>query len=276
MLRSYESYSVKGDGRLNEDALVLHTGLNVYGVVDGVTSLTAFQDAAGNTGGYLAAHLLASCLNKMRDGNSLEEAVVAANRQLRDRMEAEGVDVDDPVAVWAAAFAIVRVYPTKVEFVQAGDCMLLGRYRDGTVRTITYSQVAHLDQYNYTKKMELIRRGVTDPVELRARMLPVSRSNRSKANTLDGYGVMNGGMSFPDFLEKGTFNRANLVKLYLVTDGYYTGMKEWSQLADELDRYGAEGYANRLIEMENADSGLEQYPRLKKSDDKTAIIINLV
>ncbi|MNC59082.1 hypothetical protein D3C75_1088670 [compost metagenome] len=101
--------------------------------------------------------------------------------------------------------------------------MLLCRYRDGSVRALTHTQVAHIDQKTLNRMAELRAGGVADPAELRRLLIPMLQDNRRKANTLEGYGVMNGSAEFPLFLEKGTFNRANVESLYLISDGLFTG-----------------------------------------------------
>ncbi|MNU04416.1 hypothetical protein D3C72_2488150 [compost metagenome] len=61
---------------------------------------------------------------------------------------------------------------------------------------------------------------------------------------------MNGSPEFPLFLEKGTFNRANVESLYLITDGLYSGAESWRSLLDSIDAKGLQGYTDELYAAE--------------------------
>ncbi|MDF9844029.1 MULTISPECIES: protein phosphatase 2C domain-containing protein [unclassified Paenibacillus] len=270
--RTVEKYTLQGDGQWNEDALIVNEPADIYGVVDGATSLSPYRNKEGMTGGYLAAQLAATFFGEA-DGQALEKIAVQANARLREVMEAEGVDVLDASALWSAAYVIVKVNPHSIDYIQSGDCMLLCKYRDGAVRALTHTQVAHVDRLTLNRMEELRASGVEDPAELRRLLLPLLQDNRRKANTLEGYGVMNGSTEFPLFLEKGTFNRANVESLYLITDGLYSGVESWESLLDSMDAKGLKGYTDELYAREQEDAMLLAVPRLKGSDDKTGMVL---
>lgn len=270
-----DAYSLKGDGEWNEDALVINQAASVYGVVDGATSLSPYRNQDGYTGGYMASQTAAEYFANMDQQQTLEQTAVEANRALREKMAAEGISISDSSSLWSAAFVAVQVHEYSVDYVQAGDCMLLAKYKDGTLRVLTHSQLTHIDQKTLGAMEELRAEGVSDPLELRTRLTPLLLDNRAKANTLAGYGVLNGSPDFPLFLEKGTFNRANLASLYMVSDGLYTEGTNWNELVDALDRLGAEGYARTLYNKEQEDRLLVEVPRLKVSDDKTCVVLHL-
>ncbi|WP_179088065.1 protein phosphatase 2C domain-containing protein [Paenibacillus sp. FSL R7-0273] len=273
--REVETYTLQGDGEWNEDALVINEAAAVYGVVDGATSLSPYRNPEGFTGGYLAARLAAGYFEEV-NGLTLEERAVQANARLREVMEAEGVNVLKPSELWSAAYIIVRINTFSIEYVQSGDCMLLCKYKDGTLRALTHTQVAHIDQRTLNRMAELIAGGVKEPVELRRLLMPMLQDNRSKANTLEGYGVMNGSPEFPHFLEKGTFNRANVESIYLVTDGLFTGVEGWDKLVAGIDHKGLKGYTDDLYTAEQEDARLQATLRLKVSDDKTGLVLRFL
>ncbi|AIQ54419.1 protein phosphatase 2C domain-containing protein [Paenibacillus sp. FSL R7-0331] len=267
-----EKYTLQGDGEWNEDVLVVNEPAAIYGVVDGATSLSPYRNPEGFTGGYLAARLAADCFGEP-GGLSLDNRAVRSNERLRQAMVSEGVDVLDASALWSAAYAVVAVREYSIDYVQSGDCMLLCRYKDGTVRALTHTQVAHIDQKTLDRMAELRESGVEEPAELRRLLMPLLRDNRSKANTLEGYGVMNGSADFSLFLEKGTFNRANVESLYLLTDGIYSGAESWTSLFTAIDAQGLKGYADELYAAEQEDARLQATLRLKVSDDKTGLVL---
>lgn len=269
-----EGFTKKGDASLNEDALIINEALQVYGVVDGATSLTPYRNQEGFTGGYIAGRLVASSFEQMNQDQSLEQVVLEANNTLQEQMVAEGVDVNDSSALWSAACVVIRIHPYSIEYIQAGDCMLLCQYKDGSVRVLTHPQVAHVDQKTLDRIAGLRDQGVVDPIEIRQHLMPFLQENRKKTNTLEGYGVVNGSPNFPHFLEKGTFNRANLKSLYMVSDGLFTGLTSWSDLVASIDKQGLTDFAESIFKMEEADGELLQFPRVKRSDDKTGIVLH--
>ncbi len=272
--REIETCSIQEDGLLNEDALILNESLQIYGVVDGATSLTAYRNIAGLTGGYLAAQNVTAYCRGMKEQQSLEEVAIEANAALQDQMLAEGIDTADSSALWSAACVVARIHPYQIEYIQAGDCMLVCKYKDGSIRVLTHTQVAHVDQLTQNVVEELRAQGVSDPAEIRQRLIPRLQANRKKANTLEGYGVMNGSPNFPLFLEKGTINRANLQSIYMVSDGLFTGFKDWPDLIENIDKYSLSGFAEYILEQEQEDGQRTKYPRLKGSDDKTGLVIH--
>ncbi|OKP96274.1 protein phosphatase 2C domain-containing protein [Paenibacillus sp. P46E] len=270
-----DTCSLKGDGEWNEDALVIHEEASVYGVVDGATSLSSYRNPEGRTGGYIAAQLASMYFKGMDPHGKLEQTAAEANQALWQQMVAEGVDTGEAANRWSAALVVVQIHEYSVDYVQAGDCMLLARYKDGTLRALTHPQLAHVDRKTLDKMAQLRAEGISDPAELHSALIPYLTGNRTLANTIDGYGVLNGDPRFPQFLEKGTFNRANLESLYMFSDGLYTGESKWTELTDALDRLGADGYAGALYDKEQEDRMLLDIPRLKVSDDKTCVVLHL-
>lgn len=107
-----------------------------------------------------------------------------------------------------AVFAVVKVHSGYFEFVQSGDCMILVRYRDGSVRTVTRNQVAGLDLETLHAKRELEEAGTWTKAEISQMLRPYSERNRQKANTLEGYSVMNGDPALESFMESGRISLA--------------------------------------------------------------------
>lgn len=266
---------------MNEDALIINVKDKIYGVADGATSLTDRLYESGQTGGYLAAHLLASMLQEAASGASLEEVIIQANDALRQRMQDAGIDIADKRQLWSAAFVIFRVRDTYVEFVQAGDCMLFAKYADGSYRRVTRDQVAHLDRITLEKRREAAALGIAEPDEIRNYLYPVLCESRKKMNTLEGYAVLNGEVDFRLYLETGRLSRACLTRLYAVTDGLFHTLEGvnpddvWMRMLMEIDHEGLAAYAENLVRAEQADADCTRVPRLKVSDDKMGLVLDL-
>ncbi|REE85304.1 protein phosphatase 2C-like protein [Paenibacillus taihuensis] len=265
----------------NEDALVLNERHRIYGVIDGVSSMTGYCDADGSTGGWIAAQLLARELGADTPQLELREAVLRANSQLMQRMDEVGVDTSEKWKRWGAVFAVVKVHASYFEYVQSGDCMLFARYRDGSIRVMSRNQVAGFDHQSLTALRELKESGTLTEEEISLRMKPIAIGNRNLANMPGGYSVMNGDPALASLMEYGHISLANVQRIYAVSDGMFHFIendedpRKWEKFLNELDVQGIKAYMERLVEEEELDPLCEKYPRHKKSDDKSAVIVEL-
>jgi len=270
-----------GGSGANEDAFVANAAAAVYGVVDGVSALEKRIGEGNRTAGEIAARILAEAMEAGTPDLDLRETVLRANAELRATMEAAGVDLDNKARLWGAVFAIFRVRERTIEYVQSGDCMLFARHADGSVRVLTRNRVASLDLITLDLKRELAERGGLDAEEIRSRLRRQSMANRERANRPDGYSVMNGDPELEHEMEHGAISRSDIRRLYAVTDGIFHFIEnsddplKWNRLLDELDELGLERYIGKLVEEEDLDPDCAKYPRHKKSDDKTAIVVEL-
>jgi serine/threonine protein phosphatase PrpC len=240
-----------------------------------------FTGKNGETGGYYAARVIAECLSSMRSASgedfSLSEALLEANRQLRDEMISQGIHMDRKEELWGACVVLIRVMEDYIEFAQAGDCMLTAEYSDGYIRTITRDQLEHLDSVTRLLWAKGVSEGLAMREELWSYVKQQIVSGRQSANTPLGYGVLNGDPELYRYIEFGRINRINLKALLLMSDGLYMPKTHGqpSSDAEEVTRnvmsMGMENYINQLMEVEESDPDCFRYPRVKKSDDKTAI-----
>ncbi|MCS7462075.1 protein phosphatase 2C domain-containing protein [Paenibacillus doosanensis] len=283
-----ETISLQGTAEWNEDALVVNERLQLYGVLDGATSLHPYRGPNNETGGRLASRLIADYLESLGEsdlsGDSLKPPVVEANRLLRKKMAESGIDVADKQALWTSALAIIRIREGWIDYAQVGDCMIAAIYRDGSVRTVSRDQVAHIDQQSKRIWEDGIRRGITSRSELWELVKPTILQNKAKMNTSEGYSVLSGEPELEDWIEYGRINRIQLHGLLLVTDGLFLpaergGARESAsqdairELALRIADQTLAGYADWLIKLELEDKDCQRYPRFKVSDDKTGIWI---
>ncbi|WP_165822679.1 protein phosphatase 2C domain-containing protein [Paenibacillus montanisoli] len=276
------SASIKGVGTWNEDAIILNDALQLYGVIDGATSLVPYSGPSGESGGYLAAQLVASTCNEAASADSLMDLLVSANDSLRAAMVQAGISPQRKEELWTACVALVRVSPKWIEFAQAGDCMLAVYYADRSIRIVTNDQLAHVDDRTKAVWAEGIAAGLTSRAELFEYSMPTIRKGRQLANTDDGYGVINGDPAFPDHAEFGRISRTNVKALLLFTDGLYMpklpgepDKDSAGEIAGLVREKGLPRYIEWLTELEESDPDCTRYPRVKKSDDKTALWIEL-
>lgn len=278
-----ETISIRGASEWNEDALVISTEPHVYGVLDGATSVVPFRGPNGETGGYLASNIVSRHLESITlerwSSLSLKEAVLEANAALREAMVESGIDPEEKEQLWTTAIALIRINEQHIDYVQTGDCMIFAAYEDGTIRTVTHDQLAHIDKQTMKRWKECVDRGMTSRAQIRELVEPYIRKNKAKMNTLAGYSAVNGQPELAPLLEHGTINRIQLTALLIITDGLFPYAEEEDTRVDEhllfagLQEHGLQGYAEQLIALEESDPECQKYIRFKKSDDKTAVWI---
>ncbi len=92
---------------------------------------------------------------------------------------------------------------------------------------------------------------------------------------------MNGEINLDLYMEAGRLSRACLTRLYAVTDGLFhclegaSPQETWTRMLAEIDNQGLAAYAEGLVRLEQEDPDCSKYPRLKVSDDKTGVVLDL-
>ncbi|KQX44601.1 hypothetical protein ASD40_21605 [Paenibacillus sp. Root444D2] len=278
---TYEEITKKGVGVLNEDAIIMHPKANLYGALDGVSSLVPYLNSKKETGGFIAANLVKNYFESVTDPGSLKDHMIEVNDLLREQMVLANIDLEKKEELWGAALAIVRIQDDGVEFIQTGDCMILAVYANEEVRPLTWRQVSHLEAPAFAKWQEGITKGLKSQKELHETVIDTIRKNRYRANTDGGYGVLNGEKDAVRFFEYGKINLTYLKHIILLTDGMFLPTNivpeqssYWSFVAQRILNKGIKLYTQELLELEDSDPECIQHIRFKKSDDKTAMVIN--
>ncbi|MCM3628475.1 protein phosphatase 2C domain-containing protein [Paenibacillus glycanilyticus] len=281
MNMTYDAISRKGIGLLNEDAVITLPKANVYGVLDGVSSLVPYLNSNNETGGFIASNLIKEYFQSITEIGSLKDHLILVNDLLREQMELANIDLEKKEELWGSALAIVHIQDNGVEFIQTGDCMILAVYDNEEVRPLTWQQVSHLEAPAFSKWQEGINKGLKSRKELHETVIDIIRKNRYQSNTDGGYGVLNGEKNAVRFFEYGKINLTGIKHIILMTDGLFLPMNivpeqssYWSFVAHRMLDRGIKLYTEELIELEESDPECMEYIRFKKSDDKTAIVIS--
>lgn len=117
------------------------------------------------------------------DTRDLEQLTREANRMLGLEMQSNGIPLDEKDQLWTAGLAVVRITDHYVEYVQSGDCMIMGAYTDGAVRMVTKDHVAHIDSESKQIWKEAIGSGVRSKDKLWEMVKPRILKNKEKMNT---------------------------------------------------------------------------------------------
>jgi len=180
----------------------------------------------------------------------------------------------------AASFALVRLLGEDVEVTRLGDCLVLLEFKDGTVRVMEHPVLTQIETETRRAILELRAVGITDPQEIRERMMPKLRAQRRRRNLPDGYGVLAAEQSCVSMMHVDRMPTNALRRVLLTSDGYYRLVDHYdarndAELVRETDRQGAVALLKQLRAIEAADPLGVTYPRLKICDDATALLIGV-
>lgn len=283
---SLQTILEKGTARLNEDFLIIED--NLFGVFDGATSLDRKTLGNDQTGGLIAAQTAGDIFR--RNNSSLMSLAGQANDEIMRQMLDHGVDVSRRENLWSTSAAVIRLKNDSLEWVQAGDAVILLIYDDNS-----YKVLVDRDDQDY-ETLSLYRRLLSqhireqelpeeyDPVqmlnieEIKEAMTSQIRKVRLGMNVT--YGVLNGEKAAEDFFYGGeeTLDRVNHILLF--TDGLtmpseeLLSKKDFTALVDVYLKVGLEGVKHKIRQKEQDDPYCINFPRFKCHDDIAAVAVS--
>ncbi len=263
-----QSILEKGTAIANEDCLVIQD--NIFGVFDGATSLDKQTFGQGETGGKIAS---ATARSVFRQNHfPLARLARQANREIREQMILNGVDISRKENLWSTSAAVVRITEEGMEWVQTGDAMILLVYDNGGHKVLVDRQDHDFETLTLWK--ELVRTQIKpDPKTL----APQIRKVRLGMNQT--YGVLNGEKEAETFLNQGTQRLDNVRHILLFTDGLsipcedVTLHKNYAPLVKAFLSLGLEGMKDQIRKTEQKDPRCMAFPRFKCHDDIAAIAL---
>ncbi|WP_020062015.1 protein phosphatase 2C domain-containing protein [Bacillus sp. 123MFChir2] len=251
-----------------EDTLICNETLQLYGVCDGATPLINFQDENGHNGAYLASHLFQRHFESISSVDSLQTEVATANQLLQEKMQLYHIDTTKKEQLWCTCIAAIHITDKTIEYSQLGDCMIVAKFVDESVKVLTEDTVRGISKRAKQQREEDRKKGLSVPDEVifndKKEQL---RYNRYMANTLNGYSVANGMNEAISFIQQGKLLRQEITNLFICSDGLFQHNWSLETSAQFVWEHGIEEYIKIIEELEAK--------QLIHPDDKTAITIHL-
>src|SRR5258708_25410417 len=261
----------KGVGKINEDAIL--RGKNRFGVFDGASSLDAYTDEEGRTGGYLAANIVRDTFEN--SDLPIRETAIVANRKIAEAMAAKGIDASRKESSWCSTLAVVEIDLARKQFewVQIADSLIVVIAKDGTPRALV--QDYDHDRSVMVQWKALAANHTNDiPSKLQDRILDLPTTSNV------AYGVLNGDSNAEKFLRTGRESLENTTHILLFSDGLIFPKKDpradddFSLIAELFRQGGLKRVRDTILGIEASDPNCWEYPRYKKSDDIAAVAIS--
>lgn len=274
-----ESVSAGGSPeRVNEDAFGA-TGSIAF-VLDGVTSLSdpplmpGKSDAAWAS--YTARDLfLAQGGSKGGDLRALitsvAEGITAKFEAERTRPPRERYELP-----WTT-MSLIGVETGKLNVAFVGDSRVLVLASDDQVHNFGATPSRSAFETHLAAKMIAAQKG--KPLGPQA-VLPELRAARNTVNTGTGYWLLGADAAVGAHAKVSSLPLAGAATVLLATDGFYALVEDYRryddrELFEAAQTKGLQALLREVREIEDGDPTGAQYPRMKKSDDATALLVRV-
>lgn len=274
----------------NEDQAVLReeNGTVLAGVFDGATSADDLH-VQGRRLGKVAAIVAKATLKSLPMDTQPEQALYAINRNLQAVKHA--LQLPEHAGLITTGLVIRLQKDGTLDYAGIGDSHL-GIEESGMLSIPTVDRMEPFERQEIAAGVaEAKIHGI--PVTTILGAVPEKESStwkvihgmRTKENAPDGggYGTLNGSpeKDMALYVDKGTLRLAKSSRVMLFTDGLALPVSVSADdrkvfLQESLLSGGLDAVKNRQRALEEKDPNGEQYPRLKKHDDATGILVERV
>lgn len=253
----------------NEDWVALTPDLIV--VLDGATVRT--DTGCRHGAAWYAQQLGAELSATARNETSLQVALSGAITKVLDRHPE--CDLEHPRSP-SAAVGIVRVRAAALEWLVLGDITVLIDTGQG-LTVITDDRVERAAE----PERAAAHRWPIGSAEKDAALLAMAAAYLAHRNRPGGYWIASTDPTAAQQARTGTVPAARVRRCALLTDGAARfvdlfRLGDWAAALDVLTRSGPGWLIDRLVRpVELADPRGQRYPRNKRSDDATAVLLDL-
>ena len=179
----------------------------------------------------------------------------------------------------SAGMVAIAVEEGKISAYRLGDCT--GYVSRGGLADQLFEQtpLEALDNRAIEGMVAELRQGKAFE-EARRMILPMLQSHRALMNTPEGYGALSLSRDCLKYIESERISFVSGASVLLATDGFSAiqkyGRLDLGTLFKWCEIIGLAGVVGDIRKTENDDSELTRYPRLKRHDDATAVLLRLV
>lgn len=265
---------------LNED-LIGHYE-KTFWIMDGATPLSKshFLPSPSDAQWFVKEldSSLTSILNQ-EDTPDLKSLLNLALTQVEQSVLNLGIDVTKMTLfeIPSCSLNILRVNSNTLEYLTLGDCSLIFHYRDHLLEVKDKTVVA-LDNSVLQKLRSQRLKGNLDRNELEAYRMSLLQKNRSLMNSSEGYWTCTWDRKGVAHATLGSLDLDSDINVLSCTDGFsrlvdlYSTCK-WEDLL--LQKLSLQNALDLIRDIESKDNTMEQFERLKISDDASALLLSI-
>ena len=278
-MKLLQSLSLPGDpAKSNEDAFGQEEQAAV--VIDGATPLGDGLMPGPSDAAWIAQFGARRLMAHLRDGDGARKALRAALGDAQKSFEA--LRRHEPEEMWqtpCASMMFAAANEKGVEFLWYGDCAALLRQGDAPVTVIgeTFDKRAA----EAARAQAIAREKKLSPAAglSRPEFIGALRATRNRINS-GSYWLFSPDVAAAAHVSRRVIKAAPGSMLLLATDGFLALASDYGAYsADSLmtaaQEKGLAALGEELRAIEAGDSGGDKFPRFKKSDDATALLLRL-
>ena len=278
--------------RENEDAVVVleNDEALVAAALDGATSIGTVTGAASGPGGRFAAQTAIEGIRRQfASAQSSSELLLAANRYIADQLRLHGIDADSasPLDLSRASGTAVRIDKARqlVEVSHIGEAAALVVHREGMVESVAPPDAESYDATAIALAQKIAeQRGCSLAEALQTpQIFDLMKKSQLTDNAPDGSGagVLNGSKNAERYIVTKSWPLGQIKQVLLLTDGLWLPTKQfgqepdWQEMAGVINQRGLAELYRQVTALENDDTDLIKYPRFKKHDDASGVVITV-
>jgi len=275
-----DTISLPGDALKTNDDAFAHTD-NAAVVLDGATSLGEPLLPGDSDAAWIAHFGARRLMAHVRDGEAPKDALRYALADAKKSYEA--LRRREPQAQWETPFASMAfavACEAGFDFLWFGDCAGLLRHAEGKLDVLGHSFVAKAREAKGAAKAasELKRAPVVEGSL--APYLPLLRSERNRMNSGKRW-AFSPDPRAEEHVGESRIRAAKGSYLLLASDGFLALISDYAahtaeSLFDRALTTGLGVLGEELRTIEDGDPEGRKFPRFKKCDDATAVLMKLV
>jgi serine/threonine protein phosphatase PrpC len=280
-LELVDSLSLPGNAeKANDDSFAYREGAAI--VLDGATGLGDSLMPGLSDAAWLSRFGANRIMSYLGDGATPQEAVTAALfdaqtsfEQLRRREPADRYEI--PFASMMLAVAD----ESAIDFLWYGDCAAIVQHADGRVEIVGEAIEKRANEARQAKKLAESKGVPVASTSSRAEFLPALRKGRNRVNTPEGTYLFGPEVIAADHTDSQRLDIAPGAHVLLVSDGFLALVSDYGRydlggLVEAAKTTGLPTLMQELRDIEDKDPDGGQFPRFKKSDDATAVLVKVV
>lgn len=267
-MRVADAATVQGDGANNQDCYVI--GDYYAAVLDGASAYPPQPE--GRDGGWYATQL----------AQAIDSAIT--REKALDLVLMEAIDTVSSTAGLtpgespSSTVALTRWDGSHVECLVLGDSTIVVGHTDGTVETITDSRLASVAAPQRQAYRRRLITGTGFDEEHRRLLHVLQIEQRRARNTKNGYWIAEADTSAAFNALERRYPQRQVADLVLMTDGAACIVEtmelvDWQAVASIARAAGCAEILRMVTAAEDEDPYGEQFPRSKRHDDKTALLV---
>lgn len=184
-----------------------------------------------------------------------------------------------PYELPSAGMTALVLNQSKLELYRTGDCVAYYSNGCDSGSIFKKSKLEQLDEQSTKNLLRKMKEG-SSYQNARLSILNMLRDNRSMMNSDGGYSVLTVDNNCINKIETVVINAKKGDRFLLTTDGFGSIIDKYkkytiTELFNHLNSHSLKAVINEIREIEDNDSNLLTYPRLKNHDDASALLIEV-